>query len=396
MRESTLASAARILFLASIALLPWGKFPPFPWLHENAQWSDAVFALAAVCWLSDRLHGRRWSSPAPLHLAMAGYLVAGGISLLLTRSGLQPGGTKLLGTAELCLIAVITSELAADARVRPGLVRVIAVTGIVIAVFSITGLLLFYLGYHTTLIAAYGEHLAGSKFYARSRFFTSGPNLLGSFCVFASSALALDASGIHPRVRRAAQVALAVTVALTLSYEILSFTLAWSIRHAGTKAGWKAVLAMAAVFASGVLLLTVANPKIDLTDPSASELRTEEPSGRWRTAATSLQTIRANPLWGSGPGQPPGTYRGRPYDAHMTVLNVAGTMGIPALACFLSVFVILWRQRRRPTDPVVWAPFAAFALSSLVCDVEDFRHLWVMIGIADADRNLSQSGGRGV
>jgi len=74
-----------------------------------------------------------------------------------------------------------------------------------------------------------------------------------------------------------------------------------------------------------------------------------------------------------------------PYDAHMTLLDVAGTLGIPAAAAFIWLFALLWSRRARPTNLFLWGAFAGFALDSLVCDIEDFRHVWVMIGLADAD-----------
>ena len=47
------------LYLTALALLPWSWFPPFPWLHERAQWSDVVFAAASLA--SSGLSGQ----PAP-------------------------------------------------------------------------------------------------------------------------------------------------------------------------------------------------------------------------------------------------------------------------------------------------------------------------------------------
>src|SRR3990172_8277563 len=46
----SVSRVAAALFLLTLALLPWAAIPRFPWLHENAQWSDAVFALAVLAW----------------------------------------------------------------------------------------------------------------------------------------------------------------------------------------------------------------------------------------------------------------------------------------------------------------------------------------------------------
>ena len=43
-------------------------------------------------------------------------------------------------------------------------------------------------------------------------------------------------------------------------------------------------------------------------------------------------------------------------------------------------------RRRRPTDVATWSALAAMALDSLSMDIHRFRHLWVLLGLADADR----------
>ena len=58
-----MTTPAHALFLAALALLPWAWFPPFPWIHEHAQWSDVLVAAAFVAWLvtPGRLQAlRRW------------------------------------------------------------------------------------------------------------------------------------------------------------------------------------------------------------------------------------------------------------------------------------------------------------------------------------------------
>jgi small-conductance mechanosensitive channel len=75
---------------------------------------------------------------------------------------------------------------------------------------------------------------------------------------------------------------------------------------------------------------------------------------------------------------------GQPFRAHLTPLNVAATLGLPALVA-LSVFVaLLWRERRRPTDVAIWSGLAGLALDALAQDVEHFRHVWILLGLAAA------------
>ena len=49
-------------------------------------------------------------------------------------------------------------------------------------------------------------------------------------------------------------------------------------------------------------------------------------------------------------------------------------------------------QRARPTDTATWAALAGIGLDALTQDVEDFRHVWVLLGLVDAHRraNLSE------
>jgi hypothetical protein len=61
-------------------------------------------------------------------------------------------------------------------------------------------------------------------------------------------------------------------------------------------------------------------------------------------------------------------------------------MGLPALAGLgLAVFSV-WRARARPTDLATWGMLAGLALDGLGQDIEDFRHAWVALGLADASR----------
>jgi small-conductance mechanosensitive channel len=73
----------------------------------------------------------------------------------------------------------------------------------------------------------------------------------------------------------------------------------------------------------------------------------------------------------------------------MTPVNIAATLGLPALIAFTSLIVILWRNRRRPTALPLWSGLAGLALDALAQDVEEFRHVWIMLGLACANSNDS-------
>jgi hypothetical protein len=93
---------------------------------------------------------------------------------------------KLLGVAELCTIAVITADLASDRGLVSKIARVGAITGLLLAAASVSGLLCFYAGVKTPLIGIYGE-LTPSPFSARAEAGLYNPNLLASFCIFAAA-----------------------------------------------------------------------------------------------------------------------------------------------------------------------------------------------------------------
>jgi hypothetical protein len=61
-------------------------------------------------------------------------------------------------------------------------------------------------------------------------------------------------------------------------------------------------------------------------------------------------------------------------------------MGLPALAALAFLVVVLWSERRRPTSIETWSGLLALAIDGLAQDIEHFRHVWVMLGLADAER----------
>jgi hypothetical protein len=74
-------------------------------------------------------------------------------------------------------------------------------------------------------------------------------------------------------------------------------------------------------------------------------------------------------------------------------MNRAAPKGMPALAAFASILFFVWLQRDRTLNQAIWIGLAAIALYAYTTDVEDFRHLWVMIGLVDADRSTDPYGG---
>lgn len=125
-----LSRSVCLLYLAALALLPWSWFPPFPWLHEHAQWGDVLVAAAALAWVVERWRSRSAPSLRPVHVAMALYVGWAALSVLLAAPDRQAAGLKFLGMVELAVIAILTADLAARPRMVRAMARVIAVTSL--------------------------------------------------------------------------------------------------------------------------------------------------------------------------------------------------------------------------------------------------------------------------
>jgi len=374
---------ARFLYLATLALLPWGGLVRFPWLHENAQWSDALFALATAAWAAGLLAARRLPRLRLVHAGLLLYLGWVAESLLAASPRPAAGPAKLLGVAMLVALFVVTSDMMGRPGMPSAIGRTIAATSLLAALAAAVGVALSYFGRITPLVGPCGDLLPGPLSRAQAGF--PHPNLLASWCVFASGTLAREDAGLSRTWRRVAQAALAVTVVLTTSRAILAFALAAAIRGATSPARRRLAGALAAVLVVAMLGLTVVNLTFYPLRPWDVRVLPGS-SPRLEAALTSLGTLAAHPLLGTGPGTSPGHRGGMPFDAHLTPLNVAATLGLPALAGLVLAVLALWRGRSRPTDLATWGMLAGLGLDGLGQDVEDFRHVWVALGLADAGR----------
>jgi hypothetical protein len=374
-------SPSRILYLASLALLPWSSFPPFPWLHEHAQWSDALLALAAGAWVLERARVGSWPRLRAHHAAMAGYCGWAVVSHLAAGCEPRAGSFKLLGMAALCALAFLTEDVASRPGGLPAIARTIAWTGLAAGLAALLGVALHQAGVATPLVSHAGDLEPGR--YARARAGFPLPNLLASFAIAGVAIVGHPGAGPPSGPRRAAQAALAVAAALSMSRGVLGLVLAVLVRQATTAGAralsWAWALASAATLAA----LTLWNVALDPTRPWDARLR-PEPSSRREALLSAGLTLADHPFTGTGPGTSPGSCGGVPCDAHFTPLNVAATLGLPALAALLAVPILLWRRRSRPSDLAVWGGLAGMALDALAQDVEDFRHLWVLFGLAAA------------
>ena len=371
-----------VLYLAALALLPWGSFPPFPWLHENAQWSDVLVVAAALARVVELRHSRNWIRPSLPEVLLGAYVAAATASYLVSDPAAASSLGDLAGVAGLALLAVLTADFASDAQAFPLIVRVVTATSLLTAAAAALGLALFYLGVDTSLVGSYGA-LVASGDYARIKAGFGHASLLGSYCIFASAVVAQGGNAIPERMRRATQIALALTVLSTVSRAIIGFALAVLIRNARTPQLRTVAVAASAICIGVMALLTFTRVSFEPTRPFDTEFSTATDSVREQELKASVDTLRENPALGTGPGSLPGEAIGYgPRQAHNTPVGVAATLGLPAFGALVALFVALWWRRSRPTNLATWGGLAGLAIDGLGQDIEHFRHVWVMIGLA--------------
>lgn len=337
-----------------------------------------VFAAAAILWAVDRARERAWPRVGRAEIGMALYLGMAVLSLLRADPRPASGAAKLLGLSMLVVLAVITAEVVPRIGV-PAVARTLAATTLGTSAAALAGVGLLLAGVATPFVGTYGDLVPGA--YARAQAALPHPNLLASFCIFAYGVVARDDAGLSPRLRRLTTAAVALTSLLTFSRGILALGLAALVRHADTPGERRRATVAGVLFVLLFGVLSWTHVALDPTRPWELRLL-ETPSPRRQALVSSVETLRAHPFLGTGPGRSPGTKDGAPFDAHCTPLNVAATLGLPALFGFLLIPLALWRQRPRPTDRATWGMLAGFALESLGHDVEDFRHVWVAFGLA--------------
>jgi hypothetical protein len=377
--RTALDRAVLILYVTSLVLLPWAWFPAFPWFHEHAEWSDPVFAATAVCWVLACWRNSRWPRLGGAHFALAGYLVTASLSFVLSSSHERAGAWKLLGIAELCGLALVTADITSRPRVMRYIGRALTVTALLVAAAAVVGLLLFYAGEKTRLVGIYGE-LTPSPFYARVQAGLYNPNVLASFCIFCACAIGHRDAELPCWLRRLGTGALWIAVALTFSRGIIGFAVAAAIHRANTRS--RRILAASSVIAgiSLMVLLTLCQLSIDPTRPFQARISRSTSSSRYQALTTSLESVIRNPIAGTGPDTHPGRYFGNAFDSHMTYVGIAATLGLPSLGFFAWLICIAWMSRGRPVELSLWGGMAGLAIDGLGQDIENFRHVWVLIG----------------
>jgi hypothetical protein len=387
------------VYLLAVGLLPFRWLSPIGSFQAHSEWSDLLIAVATVLWLARRLRRRtlghawrRWQLPLGAYLGLACVSAA----LVVPGRGGSPKDVVLM--LELALMAVLTADFASDSWQRRAIARVIVASALLTVVLGAVGLILFYAHVPSGLSGVYGEQLSPSRVFTRIRAGLQTPPLLASYCIFASGVTASADAGLSRRVRIMAQVGLLLLCAATVSRGLIGFVVAMVIRSATRLTPQRRRIVVTTVTLAGlavIAFLAVGRFHVDLHAHTPITYTVPDPGNRREAFATSLQTLEHHPLVGIGPGALPGVNAGQPFRAHFTPLNIAATLGVPALIMFLAMLWLLWRDRRRLTDLAYWSALAGMALDGLAQDVDHFRHLWVMFGLVGSNRPGSEEPAQG-
>ena len=381
---------ARVLYLATLFALPWGALVPFPWLHENARWSDALFALAAAR-LGGRARRRAAAPPLPRRSTRASPSTSAGRACRSSPPprAPRPARPSSSGVAMLVALFVVTSDMMGRPGMPQAVGRTLAVTSLLTALAAVAGVLLSYFGRITPLVGTCGDLLPGPLSRAQAGF--PHPNLLASWCVFASGALAREDAGLSRAWRRVAQAALAVTVA---PHDLARDP---GLRPRRRRSATRPPRPAAA--SRGRSRPSSCSSMLGLTATNA-DLLPAAPVGRARPARRPRRASRRRPrpsrrsprTRSSAPGPAPRRAAGAACRSTRTSPRSTWRRpwGCPRSPASPSRPGRCGAARARPTDLATWGMLAGLGLDGLGQDVEDFRHVWVALGLADDGREAPE------
>lgn len=344
----------------------------------HATYADAALAVALVALTVAAGQGRvKLMQPARLWPALA-YLGWTALSAVATGHG----GIRVLGVAALIGLLVATQTVSRDGARRDRLVRAWIAGAALLGVCALIGSALAIAQVPSGLYDGRGGDL---NLPLRAKGLAASFNLLASVCLVPFLLLVADGRRLVGKWRTPLLALLGVTLLLTLSRTLLAVAVGLVLLRAPR--AWR-------VPAVGLLVLAMLLVnRCDLyRGPDGGWTVSAAPGVRWRMASAAMSQVVAHPLVGLGPGrfvaEVPWPRPGDPVrsmQAHVTALNVAGRIGVPGLVAFVLTLVLTWRRARRSvgdaTGSALLAGGAAMGLDSLSMDIENFRHLWLLLGL---------------
>lgn len=338
---------------------------PAPPVPVHAAWADgAMLACAGLVALAAATGRLRLSSAGGAALAAVAYVAWATVSA--ARHG---GLVKVLGLAELACVLVAAATLARDEALRDRVLRAWIGAAAALALVGLAAGALAQRGVDVAPLHV-GDGELGWRFRPAG---LQRVGLLAELLLVPLLACAADGRRLFGRWRGPLAVLFAVTLLLGATRTIL----AAAVGLLALRAPRRVALAGTAA----LLVVSLASVRLDVHGTGA-------PGIRARIWASAAQTIAAHPLTGVGPAAPvavagwPGPDDPpRVWDAHATWLNVAAQYGLPALAAFACVFAL---TLRRASPRLLRAALIATAFDAVTIDVEDFRHVWLLFGLAAA------------
>jgi hypothetical protein len=377
-----------IVLFASVALLVFaatmGFDLPRPPVAAHAAWADVALAAAAVfacvAWAK-----RRWSPSVHVVVLAAAFV---GWTILAALLAPAPALVPVLGAAALGVLLVVT-EMAVRAEgdaLRDALARAWIYGAIAVGAIGLVAGAAAQLGVDIAPLHR-GDGELGLAFRP------AGVQRVGLVAELALVPLLLlvadGARLVGRRARIAGLVLLTLVLAAGLTRSLLAAALGLGLQR--LKARPMRIGAVVALVAIAFVAL-----RFDVHDSGA-------PGIRWRIAASAARTAAAHPLIGSGPmaevawvGWPGPDDPPRGWTAHLTPLDLAASAGIPAALLFVILFAYALRRagqaRESPFGDAMWVGLWATAFDALMVDVEHFRHVWLLLGLAigSADRKFSK------
>ncbi|HUS32126.1 MAG TPA: O-antigen ligase family protein [Kofleriaceae bacterium] len=354
--------------VASIALIALAWIPPMP--VAGAQLSDAIGAAGVGLVLLLVRPRVGW-----VVAAMAIYVALAAVSCMVMHGSFA----KLGGVAWLVMLALGVAAACEDPAVEARIRKALVVAALVGAVTGLVGAVLFFVGVKTGLLNHAGDLVPGN--YPRIRGTMMRANALAGLI---GTGLLL-VGDLDARWRRPAYAVLLVALVFTFSRTWIALAGTVAVTHVAFVRR-RDVLALAAAVLTVAVMLLVSWPTLQL-DPSHPWRISfsGEPGTRLVHLRDALDTIRAHPLLGVGPGH---AAAAGGWDAHFTLANVAAVVGIPAALAFLAILVgagrEVWKRARAGdlASRALASIFILYAFDALARDVEDQRALWIVVGLA--------------
>ncbi|HUF86130.1 MAG TPA: O-antigen ligase family protein [Thermohalobaculum sp.] len=365
-----------LLIAAGTALLPLQIWPPMP--LPGMQLSDLFFALAFAHFLVTR----RALPPAGIAVPIVAFAAGVAASTLFGGSPV-----KLLGHLMLAALGwmAVCAPPEGSRMLRRALVAAAALAALT-AMATVAGFFAGVIGYDAAgnpdspLLYIHGALV--SDHYPRPRGTMVTGALLTSLVATGFALLWFERELVPDRWVRGLIFALcALTLFFAFSRTMATFALVLACAELWRRDSppWArgALASVAVVYVAALWISLRYHVVLNPTEPWAVDVLASDGDrfGRWRIA---VATIAENPVLGVGPG----IRVADGWSAHNTWLNLWAGIGIVPLVAFAFLMLASLRAAIRAQWLGVACALTVALIESSYNDIEDLRHVWLLIGIA--------------